>query len=250
MTTFGDPENKEGTTQQAEPTSDKTPVTFGGMTEEQILELKKRDENAQPFIEQLKIEAQQYRDQIAEYELKLKEADSASSIIARMQETQANATNNGESTAPAVDVDKLLDQAEQRVMQSLTERERQVREEQNFAKAAEALTSVFGDNVNQKVQERARALNLPVEEMDRLAKTSPDALVELVRGPVQQRSNTAPTTSSLTGIQQNGEDPVERFARMREENPREYNKPETQAAYRKAILDRAKKNGSQYGNPI
>ena len=246
MTTFGDDQSQPNADQGTQDQSD----SFGGLTKEEIESRLRRDEHGQKHIKDLESEASVMRDTIAELQSKLTEAKTIDSLFERMDQQQNKSTTSGEPTASAVDVDKLLSQTDERVEALLTQRERQQREERNFTKAFNDLQATYGEKVNERVQQRARDLGLDVAEMDRLAKNAPDALVELIRGPQQARNPNQPTLSSVNGIPQNGEDELEKFAKLRRENPKEYHKPETQAAYRRAILEKAKKDGSQFGNPI
>lgn len=211
----------------------------GGLTREEIDQLLKRDQNAQRFIEQLKSERKADRERIQEMEQRLSEATQFDDVIERMHDTRAT----DEKSTTSVDVDELVSATERRIMESLTSRERDQKERENFNKAVEDLRSSYGDSFGQRIEERASQLGLPIEEMDRLAKTSPAALVELVRG--SQSRGPAPTSSSTkTNVaSQQPQDSISHYERVRVENPREFYSPDFQARYNQLILDKARKEG-------
>jgi hypothetical protein len=201
----------------------------------------KRDQNAQTHIKTLESEAQQYRDLIAKYELELQEKRKIDDVLERIQQSNASATRNEEPTAPVVNVDELIDSARQRVMDDLTAQERAAKENENLQHAHESLRGQFGDNYKDVVKERAAELNLPLSEIDRLGKTSPTALVSLLRG--QTSSMPKPSTGSVSGLPSNQGDGLEQFTKLYRENRNDFYKPEVQKEYRKAILEKAKKEG-------
>lgn len=240
--TFGaDSANNTDVNQPSGSLGDNQDSNEAGMSKEEIEQILKRDRHAQDHIKRLEDEAKAYRDMIAEYEGKLKESSTVDSLMERIN--QASATRNEEPTAPNVNVDDLINAAEERVLSSLSARERQQREQDNFNKAVEDLQSIYKDRYAEVVRDRASELGMSVEDMDRLAKTSPRALMELVRGDKKTSSN-APSSSSVnTGINFGDPTDLSYFSKLRKEDPKAFYSSEVQKQYRQVILDKARKEG-------
>ena len=211
----------------------------GGLTREEIEQLLKRDQNAQRFIDQLKSERKTDRERIQEMEQRLSESTQFDDVIERMHDTRTT----DEKSTTSVDVDELVTATERRIMESLTSREREQKERENFNKAVEDLRSSYGESFGQRIEERATQLNLPIEEMDRLAKTSPEALVELVRGSQNKGPMPTHSTTKTNVASQQPQDSLSYFEKVRVENPKEFYSPEFQARYNQVILDKARKEG-------
>lgn len=202
----------------------------------------KRDQHAQAHIKKLEEEAQNYRDMIAKYELELQEKKRIDEVLERINQTNASATRNEEPTAPVVNVDEVIETASSKVLDQLSERERQDQERKNLQTVHESLRGQFGEKYKEVVRSRASELGLSMSEIDRLGKSSPNALVELVRGKPAP-SSPAPSTGSISGLYSQSGDELSKFTKLYRENKNEFYKPEVQKEYRKAILEKAKKEG-------
>lgn len=238
----GDPgTNGKDATFNNEGDGDNQNQSEGRLTQEELERILKRDQHAQEHIKKLEEEAQAYRDLIAEYEDKTKESRTVEELLERIN--QASATRNEGPTASDVNVDDLISAAEERVLSSLNARERQEKEASNFNKAVESLKETYGDKYGDIVRTRASELGLGIEDMDRLAKSSPTALVELVRG--QKRTASPQPSSSSVNTGANFGDPhdLSHFSKLRKEDPKSFYSSEVQKQYRQAILEKARKEG-------
>lgn len=213
----------------------------GGVDIDAVL---KRDQHAQAHIKTLQDEAQAYRDMIAKYEIELKEKKTVEDLLQRMEQDKLNAsaTRNEEPTAPVVNVDEVIESASSKVLDQLSARERQEHERRNLQTAHESLRGQYGDKYKEVVKNRASELGLSMGEIDRLGKNSPNALLELVRGK-SSASAPAPSTGSISGLPSQSGDELSPFTKLFKENKNEFYKPEVQKQYRKAILEKAKKEG-------
>jgi len=209
--------------------------------------LLKRLKDKDDFIETLKSETKDYRDKIQQLESQLQQAKTIDELLERVKDYEPSDTH--EPTAPRLDEDKLLSKLEERVFGKLSQKQREDVEMQNWNESVSKLQEKFGDKYADYVRSRATELSVPIHEMDRLAKTSPKAFLELVSGQQQRTNNMQPTTttqrsSSASQSQEKyNEEYFDKISRLRnvkgpegDEARRVYNSKEYQANWRKAIL--------------
>lgn len=231
-----------------EGTTTTPPVTPPTDTGENVEVLKKRLNDKDSFIETLKSETKEYRDRIQQLESQLQQAKTIDELLERVKEYEPSDTS--EPTAPRLDEDKLLSKLEERVFGKLSQKQRETVETQNWNESVSKLQEKFGDKYIDYVRNRATELAVPIEEMDRLAKTSPRAFMELVTGQ-QQRATTQPTTpsqrtsSAMQSQEKHNEEYFDRINRLRfakgpegDEARRVFNSKDYQANWRKAILSK------------
>lgn len=248
----GEPTN--GTPKFDEGVTEPTPKSNPTFDQAEIEKLLKVNRDSQDFIKQLKSETAEMREQIKALQEDLSKSRTIDDLVNRY--TQPNEYEPGPK-APQVDEEKLLERLRNEVFSELSAAERTRLEQQNWQKSVSALKERHGDKYNDYVADRAKALNMPMEDMQGLAKTHPDAFLELVDG--SRPRSTQPTTPSQSSSTF-GDDVAVRYQRIsvtrlqdtpegREAN-RMWKDPEFQNQYRQYILERARKNGSQFGNTI
>jgi len=211
--------------------------------------LKKRLKDKDDFIETLKGETKEFRDRITQLESQLQQAKTIDELLERVKDYEPS--DASEPTAPRLDEDKLLSKLEERVFGKLSQRQKEDLETQNWNESVSKLQEKFGDKYLDYVRSRATELSVPIEEMDRLAKTSPKAFMELVSGQQQRSTTMQPTqsnqrTSSVNNNQgQQNEEYFDRINRLRftqgpegSEARKIYNSKEYQANWRKHILSK------------
>lgn len=241
MTTeFGKPDDtgqneNEGTTFGQTPTHDQGGATDNiGMTADQIEALRRRDEAAQAHIPKLESENDELRDRLAELETKLASATTVDEALARI-------ANNGEqSQAPSLDQNAVT----QIVDQVLTQKQTQVTSENNWNQVQSTLTETYGDwgTADAKVQERARELDISVQDATAMARNNPKAFLQLF---VPQGTT---TTDRSAGVRSGGSGQTVAgnntagtirdhayYAKMRRDNENQYWKLDTQLQMRRDL---------------
>lgn len=225
----------------------------GGTDELSII--KKRLDDSQEFIETLKRETKELRDRNKQMEEDLTRARSLDEVLDAVRESERGSTS--EPTAPRFDENELLSKLEERVFQNLSQRQREELENENWNKTNELLKGKFGDKYIDQVNQRAKELGMPVSEMDRIAKTSPQALYDLVAGPSSTTSRIPqPTQSSVNtsvaNAKTNTSEYFSKISGLRHLNTPEglearkvWKDPEFQKAYRLHVLENSGTNKQQ-----
>lgn len=226
-----------------------TVITTTYIPEENVELLKKRLKDKDDFIETLKGETKDYRDKIQQLEAQLQQAKTIDELLDAVKNNEPSDTS--EPTAPRLDEDKLLSKLEERVFGKLSQKQKETLEEQNWNESVTKLQEKFGEKYIDYVRNRATELKVPIEEMDRLAKTSPIAFMELVSGQQQRTTSMQPTQSNQRSSQTNqgsgqqNEEYFDKINRLRfvkgsdgDEARRVFNSKEYQANWRKHILSK------------
>ena len=192
--------------------------------------LRKRDEHAQAHIERLERENEELRDKYTALEDKLSKATTLDDALARMQ-------NQGEGQA--------IDRADvaQVVAEVLGQERTQARMESNWAEVTNKLTEVFGDwtTADAKVQERARELDISVQDATSMAKKNPKAFLQLF-APQSKPSATARSSGTgevgQRGVSTQGETRDQSWwNNLRRKDPNKYWSVEMQAMMRRDLFN-------------
>lgn len=215
---------------------------------EELALYKRRLKDKDDFIETLKGETKELRTKVDELSQQVSQARTIDELMERVKDYNEPSDQSGQ-TGPRLDEDKLLSKLEERVFGKLTAQQKLSLEEQNWNASVQLLQEKYGDKYTDYVRQRSVDLSVPIEELDRLAKTSPKALLELVAGP-QQKSNMQPTTpSQRTPSNSGSKTPDEEyFAKINKlrltsgsegaEARKVYNSKEFQKAWRQSIIDK------------
>lgn len=223
MTTFNtetDPQTQEGSIK---------PDQGNANFEEQLSVLKKRMDDKDSFIEQLKKEAQEAREQAADFaaEKKQKDMEEILDEVRRLKEAQASSKLG---TMP--DTKELAAQVKQELEQEQTKKQL----ETNFKEVSQKLTSMFGgDKVDSKVREIAESNGLTYDDMIGIAQKSPKAIYRMMGIDQQapQGSQFSQGSINTQGLPQTNTKDHAYYSKLRQENPMEYWKPEVQKEFRK-----------------
>lgn len=205
------------------------------ITAEELAALRKRDGEAQAFIERLKTENADLREQKAELGNALASATTLDDVIERI-----GSGGGSQSTNAPLDLDSAVEQVEQRFQ----ERANKQVADKNWNDVYTRVTEVYGnwDKANEEIQRRASELNMSSQEATDLARRSPAAFFELyipkgTQTPTQSSARSAggQITSAHTSEGKSEQELREYYKQLRRENPRKYWTPEVQAQYRRDL---------------
>jgi len=206
-----------------------------GIDPQEYEALRKRDEAAQAHIERLERENKEARDKVVELEDGLSNATKLDDALARI-------ANQGDGQAPT-GVDRT--DVAQVVEEVLGQHQTAAKQDSNWATVTDALTKEFGDwkTADVKVQEKARELDISIEDASVMAKQNPKAFLELF---VPQRNSSTNKAGSSTGTGDVGQRGMNSqvgevrdqayYTKLRRENPNKYWSVETQAQYRRDLF--------------
>ena len=191
-----------------------------------------RDAHAQMHIPKLESENSELRDKIVELEDKIANATTLDEAIDRI-------SNKGKG-------DQQIDQAgiAQIVEDVLGQHQTKAAQENNWSTVVDNLTETYGDfkTADAKVQERARELDISVEDATAMARNNPKAFLQLF---VQSNSSSAARSSSAGESGQRGV-PVNTgatirdqayYSKMRREQPNKYWSVPVQAQMRRDLFN-------------
>lgn len=135
----------------------------------------------------------------------------------------------------AIDADTLVG----KVMETLTQKQREEVYNNNFATVQDRLVKEYGDisKVNDKVAQISKETGLSVEDLVNTARKSPEAFYKLSGLTQAKPAPTTPATfvrasEASTGADTGNKD-LSYYMNLRKTNPKEYWKPDTQKAFRK-----------------
>jgi hypothetical protein len=223
-----------------------TPAQFSKDDIERILKINK---DSQDFISQLKSETADLRNEIKTLQQDVANSKTIDELLEGMATSTTDANEPGPKTPP-LDQDKLLSELETRVFNKLSNQERIAQEQKNWDDTERQLKAKHGEGYASYVDARAAQLDMTNDQMERLARTSPKAFMEIVSSGSTTASQ--PTISSTsTGIAVGEEDfeaTYRRIAALKFENSPEgrdakrlYDSAEFQQKFRQHILDKHNK---------
>lgn len=149
--------------------------------------------HSQTYIPQLKHEKETLEQEVARLREDLAKRQGVEEVIARLSpqpHTEAPTTQ----AAPVA-----LDEAavQQMLQRALTAAESKKLAEQNLSAVRTALVAKFGEKAADEVKTKAAALGLPMSEVDRIAATSPSAVLAWFNAS-SPASSSAPVRSTVT----------------------------------------------------
>ena len=245
-------------TDNAEPQNTKVEASFGS---EDVTKLYKMNRDAQEFIDRLKEETSTMRNEIRTLQEELAKSKTIDDLLDSYNTQQQNDSNSTGPKAPQLDEQELLAKLKDEVFKDMSQAERQRREQENWEESVKLLKDRYGDGFAKYVDERARELDMSNNDMEAMARTQPKAFMELVGG-TQKTRNPEPTRASQQSLYSDPSADLEvryaRVARLRRnlgseegrEAAKQWNDPEFQAQYRTHILEKARREGSKFGNQI
>ena len=232
-------ENKEGTNFGQTPGDESSSATDNKGTASDDLEaLRLRDQNAQALIPTLQSENSELRDKVIELERQLASATTIEEALDRIS------NNGGTDEATGLDAQAVT----QIVDQVLVERTNTQLQDSNWQVLQQKLTDIYGDwkTADAKVTERARELDISLQDATQMAKNNPKVFGQLFL-PATYTTN----TNSSSGVRSGGSGQTVAgalnasastlrdaayYSKLRRENPAEYWKTETQLQYRRDLF--------------
>lgn len=227
-------------------------AVFGKDEVERILN---QNRHAQDHIKTLESETAAMRAELQALREELVKSKTIDDLLSGIRQPDSNQPG---PTAPQIDQERLLKTLKDEIFKDLTAAQQQALERQNWEKSVTTLRERHGDGFATYVDQRAQELNIPVKKLEELAKTSPDAFVELVspRGP-RSAAPTTGSTSAPINIDKETEAYFTKISVLRLKNTpegreakRAWDDPDFQRRYRMWVIEKAKKVGSSYGNTI
>ena len=117
------------------------------------------------------------------------------------------------SQAPTLNMEDVLAQAEERVFQKLSQRQKAEVKGQNLTASTDAARTVYGDSYQQELRKRGQELGMTDQDIVEFASTKPEAFKTLFGLNTQTRSGPLPI-SSYSGMQQKAPDPIRQVAKI------------------------------------
>lgn len=176
---------------------------------------------ADKFIEQLKDEMRQLREDLSNQ-------PSKEELLQTLKERTAY---DGEDTTSQIDESAIAELVES----TLSQREKQRTAAENLKVAQDRAVNYFGDfnKAKDAIIQKANELNMPVEELQNIAARSPKAFEAMLGISEKVTQSTRTTTDGTINTDSlssgnTGEESWEYFQKMRKENPRMYYTPKVQ----------------------
>ena len=210
------------------------------LTQEQLAEILKRDEHAQKHIKTLEDEARERKSQletlqskIAEMEGKLSQQETFEQALEKLNK-QRNG-NGDEADQTKVNPDQIA----QTVLQQLKEQEQMKLAEQNKVQAVQAAKERYGDSYLDKVNEKAQALGMTLQDVDELASNKPAVFKTLFIGEAQApKKDTGKFGQNSRGVEENVDTTTATQRQLYRENPRKYFSAENYARVAEQIKNK------------
>jgi len=249
----GDPGSTAATFGSDQGQNSNAPV-FGKDDFDKILN---QNRNAQDHIKTLESETAAMRAELQRLQEELIRSKSIDDLLSQMRQQDSTTTSPG-TTSPQFDQEQLLKTLKAEVFRDLTQAQQQSLEIQNWNHSVAALRERHGEGYASYVDQRAKELDIPIPKLEELAKTSPNAFVELVSG--KGTRSAAPTMGSQIAPPKNDADTEAMYVRINtlryrntpegNEAKRVWSDPTFQQKYRMFILEKGKSKGSQFGNNL
>lgn len=231
-TTFGDSrnlfENLPEDNQENNPGPDDNDIEIPSDPEE-LKKIIKGKKEADRFIEQLKNETNEIRQEL---QTRLTVEEMLAKIESKQSEPQQPNPAGPEETTPGERGEEKPDLREEVSKFYREERQRETAEA-NFKKAMMSLQETYGNSARNALEKTAKDLNVSKDFLNDMATKSPDGLMKLVQGVVpapDSRPATPPASrvdTSKTFMPSNKRG-KSFYTKLRKENPKEYFSQKTQ----------------------
>lgn len=164
--------------QQAKPTDSADAI---------LARLEKRLNDKDEFIDTLKSETKEYRENLAKRDAEIQELreklEALGSSNSKIDEALKELTQKrevGSADRAEVNLDEVVERATAKMKEDLTAEQRLAAEAANFNQVESAVKETYGEKYLDSLAERCKALDMSLVELDRLAKVSPKAALELL----------------------------------------------------------------------
>ena len=227
---------------------------------EDVQKIMKENFHKQTHIGTIEGENKELRQKIEDLEKKVQESQSMEDFMAQMREQNYNPDQPG-PTAPQVNENELLAKLEEQVFNRLTEKQQEAAYTANVEEVLSQLQEQHGPGYQDYMASKAKELGMTNEQVLQMAATAPKAMINLMSDSQKQApaytqsSERAPIGDSTIDVDQalskvaaNLNDgfhtPEGRAARQT------WNDPDWQRSMREQIINKARKEGSQFGNRL
>lgn len=119
-----------------------------------------------------------------------KDADKSATVEELLEGLKSNTSTDGGSEDQAVDPDVIVSQVMDKVTATLHEQQTAQQQAANFNKAADMAKEVLGEDFLDKIAAKAASLGVSLDDVDTIAKKSPDAFAKLILGEAKTKANT------------------------------------------------------------
>lgn len=201
-----------------------------GIDKQEYETLQKRFTDSQDHIARLERENAEARDKVVELEAGLSKATTLDDALARIANQGEGQQNNVDPTDVAQIVEQVLGQ-----------KETASKQETNWSTVQNELTKTYSDwkTADAKVQERARDLDISLQDASQMARTNPKAFLKLFVPDEHQAARSSGTgETGQRGVAPTGDALSERkayYSNLRKTNPNEYWSVDTQAQLRREL---------------
>lgn len=154
--------------------------------------VQKRVDDKEAFINKLRDENERLKAEVAN---KAKLDD----VLEKLNGSTAQQKSDVQANTSSLDPDKLLEEAEKRVLTKLEQKQLEEKAQANFQAVAQELVKVYGADVDSKVKAIAAENDLTYDEAVSLAKSKPKAFLKLFKEVKEapQASPQVPSKSSF-----------------------------------------------------
>ena len=149
--------------------------------------------NADSFIEQLKAEGKTKDDELIQLRAKLDQAMKLEDAVASMNSKGTGDTPNQEAPTSAIDIEALKKEILGDFESSLTAKEKSGIAQKNQESSISAAQSVYGDQYESKLREKAKQLGMSDEDIITEAGANPEKFKALFG--LNKHTNTTPSPS-------------------------------------------------------
>lgn len=193
------------------------------------------------FIEQLKRETREMREELQK---RLSLEEFADQFSKRTQQQADSSSNESEREDQTTQEQRTPQDIEAFLEQKLTEREKSQKAQSNLNSVFSEMEKRYGSAANKAINERAKELGVNVQFLKGIAESSPKAFLDLF--PQRQRDDFSPPPSEVNrpASSGSGAKKFKDYEKMRKENPREYYTPRVQME----MFEQAKRQGEGFYN--
>lgn len=177
----GDPtdeRNKESFASQGDPT-DEPKGGESNLSDEEIEQLRKRDQHAQEHIRRLEAERREQDDAINQLRSELERRPTMEEVVERMRENRADEPAHDEPKTKGIDEDELVRKVAEVVPQVLSQKEKAEATRRNLTECMDQAKEHYGDEFVNEVGKLAGELGMSLKEVDELAAQKPAAFKRL-----------------------------------------------------------------------
>lgn len=167
--------------------------------EAQFRELKSRFDVVQKRVDDKETYINKLRDENEKLKAEVANKAKMDEVLEKLNGSTAQQKSDVQANTSSLDPDKLLEEAEKRVLSKIEQRQLEAQFQANFQAVSQELSKVYGNEVDQKVKAIAADNDLTYDEAVALAKSKPKAFLKLFKD-VQAPQVASPQQSSKSSF--------------------------------------------------